>query len=79
MKTVKVVLANPPVVYSKTGTMDNDFKCKEFVFPGRLWKNRFFRRIFDFCAVHFGLGKGLVLAGVDKGWVGGSCAPMLRS
>ena len=42
MKTVKVVLANPPVVYSKTGTMDNDFKCKEFVFPGRLWKNRFF-------------------------------------
>ena len=59
MKTVKVVLANPPVVYSKTGTMDNDFKCKEFVFPGRLWKNRFFRRIFDFCAVHFGLGKGV--------------------
>ena len=59
MKTVKVVLANPPVVYSKTGTMDNDFKCKEFVFPGSLWRNRFSRKILDFCAVHFGLGKGV--------------------
>lgn len=59
MKTTKVVLANPPVVYSKTGTLENNFKCREFVIPSNLWRISFFRNILNFCYRHWGLGKGV--------------------
>ena len=69
MKKIKVVLVNSPVVYSSTGTKDNDFKCKEFVFPPFLWKNTILRRIFLLCRKYLGLwGRGTeVRYGVRSG------------
>ena len=66
MNAINVTLVNSPVVYSPTGTKDNDFKCKEFIVPASLCKKRIFRYIFRFCHKYFGLGKG-VRYGVRSG------------
>ena len=66
MNAINVTLVNSPVVFSETGTKDNDFKCREFVVPASLWKIKYFRRIFYYCHRHFGLGQG-VRYGVRSG------------
>ncbi|MBQ7215804.1 MAG: radical SAM protein [Synergistaceae bacterium] len=66
MKALNIALVNSPVVYSPTGTKDNDFRCREFVVPALLWKYRTLRRAFSFLHRHFGLGEG-VRYGVRSG------------
>lgn len=53
MANLRVALVNPPIVYSKTGTKDNDFQCREFVVPQALWKIKNFRRLYIRCAKYF--------------------------
>ena len=58
MTAINVALVNSPVVYSPTGTKDNDFKCSEFVPPAALWKYGVFRRMFTlYCKYLHAKGK----------------------
>ncbi|MDR1874833.1 MAG: B12-binding domain-containing radical SAM protein [Synergistaceae bacterium] len=56
---MKIVLANPPVVYSNSATPKNDFRFREFVISRKLWRLKGFPRFYHFMNHCFGPGKGV--------------------